>query len=98
MIDRPLYGSERACINNIPSVSVFLGRLKSSSLVTCLCPNEPIIVDGTAEVEVEVDECNVFDDVGANKFVGVKSGLHGECELAEVLVDANGTPVDEYKS
>lgn len=83
----------------LPSVS-FLGTDKSSSLATCLCcsPKEPAkgIDEGVSD---DVwDEWAVFDD-DANE--GGKSGLHGECELADVLVDAAaiGTPaVDGYKS
>ena len=71
----------------IPSASVFLGRLKSSSLAICLWPNELIIV-GTVEDD---------DDDEDAKF-GCNKGLHDEWELTEVLVDVNGTPDDGYKS
>lgn len=64
---------------------MFLGRLKSSSLVICLWPNE-LIVAGTV----------VDDDDDAK--VGGNKGLQDECELTEVLVDVNGTPDDGYKS
>jgi hypothetical protein len=71
----------------LPSVS-FLGTLKSSSLVTCLCPIE-LALDAVA-----VDWIGF--DVVVELSVGGNSGLHGEWELVEVLVDvANGTPVDE---
>lgn len=53
-----------------------------------------MIVVGT----VDADECSVFDVDVADANVGGKRGLHGECELAEVLVDVNGTPVEGYKS
>ena len=77
-----------------PSVSA-LGTVKSSSLATCLCPNDP--ARGNDE-GVKADECGaefVADNEG-----GKSAGLHGECELAEVLVDAaSGTPaVEGYKS
>lgn len=67
----------------------------------CLCPNE-LIIDGTVADDDDApaavcSEFDVADDEGVR--VGGKSGLHGECELAEVLVDdVNGTPVDGYKS
>lgn len=78
---------------NLPSASlrtVFI----SSSLVTCLCPNDELAFDA-------VDDCIVLEEVAEFKVdVDGNKGLHGEWELAEVLVEAvNGTaPVDEYKS
>lgn len=79
----------------LPSVS-FLGTVKSSSLATFLwCPKDP-----TNGIEgVWDDECAaVLDDDDDN--AGGRSGLHGEWELADVLVDAAiGTPAaDGYKS
>lgn len=80
---------------SLPSVS-FLGTDKSSSLATCLCPNDPTkgIDEGVSD-----DVCAWFDVV-VDDSDGGKSGLHGEWELAEVLVDAAiGTPAaDGYKS
>lgn len=73
-------------LGTLPSLSAFLGRLKSSSLVICLWPNE-LIVGGT-----------VVEDDGDDAKAGGNNGLHDECELAEVFVDVNGTPDVEYKS
>lgn len=76
---------------SLPSVS-FLGTVKSSSLVMCLCPNEPKDIVGMVVEDVAV----TFDDDDND---GGNKGLHGEWELAEVLDEAaNGTPVEGYKS
>jgi hypothetical protein len=79
---------------NLPSVSV-LGTVKSSSLVTCLCPSDP--TKGSDE-GVRADECAEFEV--DDREGGKRAGLHGEWELVEVLVDAaKGTPADDgYKS
>ena len=60
-------------------------------MVICLCR------DPKGNVGIVVDEvCVAFTDAERD---GGKRGLHGECELAEVLEDAaNGTPVDGYSS
>lgn len=75
---------------NLPSVSL-RGTVKSSSLVICLCR------DPKGNVGIVVDEVWVaLTDAESD---GGRRGLHGECELAEVLEDAaNGTPVDGYSS
>jgi hypothetical protein len=76
-------------------------------LATCLCPSDPSDPKGIDEGG-SIDECAcecececalVLVDV-ADGSVGGRSGLHGECELVEVLVDAPmGTPAAEgYKS
>ena len=63
-------------------------------LLLLLCPSE-LMSDGTV-AEVEDDGvCSAFDDVDDDASAG---GRSGEWELAEVLVDANGTPVEGYKS
>lgn len=65
-------------------------------MATCLCcPKDPPangIDDGA-----NADECGLFDD---DDSADGRRGLHGECELADVLVDAPiGTPAAEgYKS
>jgi hypothetical protein len=81
-------------VANLPSVSV-LGTVKSSSLVMCLCPSDP--TKGIDE-GVRADECAEFDV--DDREGGRRAGLHGECELVDVLVEAaNGTPADDgYKS
>lgn len=66
-----------------------------------LCPNE-LIIDGTDDAAATA---TAVDGVCNEELVAVDEdaragGKSGECELAEVLVDAaaNGTPDDEYKS
>ena len=88
----PCYAFAR--LQQLPSVSV-LGTVKSSSLVTCLCPRDPI--KGIDEA-VRADECAEFDV--DDREGGKRAGLHGEWELVDVLVDAaRGTPADDgYKS
>lgn len=81
----------------LPSVSV-LGTVKSSSLVTCLCPNDPIKgIDEGVRAD-ECAECAEFDV--DDRDGGKRAGLHGEWELVDVLVEAaKGTPADDgYKS
>lgn len=72
---------------NVPSVSL-LTVFTSSSLVTCLCPNDELAFDAV--------DCIVLEEVAEFKVEGNK-GLHGEWELAEVLVEAV-KEVDGYKS
>lgn len=89
-----MFQSSKIIIKNYsPSVSV-LGTVKSSSLVTCLCPKDPKGIDEG----VSDDEC--FEFVEDDRFGGRSAGLHGEWELVDVLVDAaKGTPAaDGYKS
>jgi hypothetical protein len=91
----------------LPSVS-FLGTVKSSSLAKCLCPSDPsdpsdpkgIDEGGRIDEWPCESECAlVLVDV-ADGSDGGRSGLHGECELVEVLVEAPmGTPAAEgYRS
>lgn len=65
-------------------------------MATCLCPNDP--TKGIDEGVID-DECAAFDDEDDDN-AGGKRGLHGEWELADVLVEAAmGTPAAEgYKS
>lgn len=72
---------------NVPSVSL-LTVFTSSSLVTCLCPNDELAFDAV--------DCIVLEEVAEFKVEG-NNGLHGEWELAEVLVEAV-KEVDGYKS
>lgn len=92
------------CCYYVPSVSL-RAVLMSSSLVMCLCsaPSGMVgmavwLTDVTVaeEVRVELDCAAAAAAATFDGSDGGSSGLHGECEPAEVLDEAaNGTPDDE---
>lgn len=68
-------------------------------MVIVLCiDDEPIGIVGTAVLATTLCAAAAATAAAFAVTVGGNIGLQGECELPDALDDANGTPVDEYKS